>query len=337
MKMEIRRKDVILVCLFTIGFFCIALWGLGSHSIPQTEQELSARGDGAKEVVLYFEEGQQLSDLLLFIGYRAAGEVTVSVAAGADWQIVQSGEELDSVFAWNEIPVSYRTTCLGLVFSDASVNLMELVCLDENGEPVLPVNAMQYPALFDEQELYEDGITYQDQTIFDEIYHGRTAYEFLHGLPIYENTHPPLGKTLISVGIAVFGMNPFGWRFMCVVFGSLMMPFIYLFGLRLTGKTRYACLAAVLLGTDFMHFTLSRIATIDIIVAFFILGMFYFMYAFVSSEKRRYLLLAGLFTGLGCATKWTGIYALCGLFVVFLLWMIGKIRKIGVKKETRRY
>ena len=118
MKMEIRRKDVILVCLFTIGFFCIALWGLGSHSIPQTEQELSARGDGAKEVVLYFEEGQQLSDLLLFIGYRAAGEVTVSVAAGADWQIVQSGEELDSVFAWNEIPVSYRTTCLGLVFSE---------------------------------------------------------------------------------------------------------------------------------------------------------------------------------------------------------------------------
>lgn len=285
MKMEIRRKDVILVCLFTIGFFCIALWGLGSHSIPQTEQELSAREDGAKEVVLYFEEGQQLSDLLLFIGCRAAGEVTVSVAAGTDWQIVQSGEELDSVFAWNEIPVSYRTTCLGMVFSDASVNLMELVCLDENGEPVLPVNAMQYPALFDEQELYEDGITYQDQTIFDEIYHGRTAYEFLHGLPIYENTHPPLGKTLISVGIAVFGMNPFGWRFICVVFGSLMMPFIYLFGLRLTGKTRYACLAAVLLGTDFMHFTLSRIATIDIIVAFFVLGMFYFMYAFVVSEK----------------------------------------------------
>ena len=47
----------------------------------------------------------------------------------------------------------------------------------------------------------------------------------------------------------------------------------------------------------------------SIIVAFFILGMFYFMYAFVVSEKRRYLLLAGLFTGLGCATKWTGIYA----------------------------
>ena len=335
--MEIQKKDMLYMFLFTILFFILALFRLGSHSVPQTEQELSAREDGAKEVVLYFEEGQQLSDLLLFTGYRAAGEVTVSIAAGTDWQIVQSGEELDSVFAWNEIPVSYRTSCLGLVFSDASVNLMELVCLDEDGEPVIPVNAMQYPELFDEQELYGEGITYQEQTIFDEIYHGRTAYEFLHGLPIYENTHPPLGKTLISVGIAVFGMNPFGWRFMCVVFGSLMMPFIYLFGLRLTGKTRYACLAAVLLGTDFMHFTLSRIATIDIIVAFFILGMFYFMYAFVSSEKRRYLLLAGLFTGLGCATKWTGIYALFGLFVVFLLWMIGKIREIGVKKETRRY
>lgn len=335
--MEIHKKDIAYMSLFTILFFALAIFRLGSHSIPETEQELTVREDGAKEVVLYFEDGQQLSDLLLFTGYRAAGEVTVSVAAGTDWQIVQSGEELDSVFAWNKIPVSYRTACLGLVFSDASVNLMELVCLDEDGEPVIPVNAMQYPELFDEQKLYGEGITYQDQTIFDEIYHGRTAYEFLHGLPIYENTHPPLGKTLISVGIAVFGMNPFGWRFMCVVFGSLMVPFIYLFGLRLTGKTRYACLAAVLLGTDFMHFTLSRIATIDIIVAFFILGMFYFMYAFVSSEKRRYLLLAGLFTGFGCATKWTGIYALCGLFVVFLLWMIGKIRKIGVKRETWRY
>ena len=337
MKMEIHKKDIAYMSLFTILFFALAIFRLGSHSIPETEQELTVREDGAKEVVLYFEEGQQLSDLLLFTGYRAEGEVTVSVAAGSDWQIIQSGEELDSVFAWNEIPVSYQTACLGLVFSDASVNLMELVCLDEEGEPVIPVNAMQYPELFDEQELYGDGITYQDQTIFDEIYHGRTAYEFLHGLPIYENTHPPLGKTLISVGIAVFGMNPFGWRFMCVVFGSLMMPFIYLFGLRLTGKTRYACLAVVLLGTDFMHFTLSRIATIDIIVAFFILGMFYFMYAFVSSEKKRYLLLAGLFTGLGCATKWTGIYALFGLFIVFLLWMTGKIREIGVKKETRRY
>lgn len=335
--MEIHKKDIAYMFLFTILFFALAFFRLGSHSTPETEQELTVREDGAKEVVLYFEEGQQLSDLLLFTGYQAAGEVTVSVAAGTDWQIVQSGEELDSVFAWNKIPVSYRTACLGLVFSDASVNLMELVCLDEDGEPVIPVNAMQYPELFDEQKLYGEGITYQDQTIFDEIYHGRTAYEFLHGLPIYENTHPPLGKTLISVGIAVFGMNPFGWRFMCVVFGSLMVPFIYLFGLRLTGKTRYACLAAVLLGTDFMHFTLSRIATIDIIVAFFILGMFYFMYAFVSSEKRRYLLLAGLFTGFGCATKWTGIYALFGLFIVFLLWMIGKIRKIGVKRETRRY
>ena len=114
-----------------------------------------------------------------------------------------------------------------------------------------------------------------------------------------------------------------------------MMPFIYLFGLRLTGKTRYACLAAVLLGTDFMHFTLSRIATIDIIVAFFILGMFYFMYAFVVSEKRRYLLLAGLFTGLGCATKWTGIYALCGLFVVFSSLDDRKDQKDRCKEEKQ--
>ena len=42
---------------------------------------------------------------------------------------------------------------------------------------------------------------------FDEIYHGRTGYEQLHKMPVYETTHPPLGKDLIMVGIALFGMT----------------------------------------------------------------------------------------------------------------------------------
>ena len=72
---------------------------------------------------------------------------------------------------------------------------------------------------------------------FDEIYHARTAYEFLHGLPTYENTHPPLGKILISVGIAIFGMNPFGWRIMGTLFGIAMLPFLYLLWKKMTGNT----------------------------------------------------------------------------------------------------
>lgn len=57
--------------------------------------------------------------------------------------------------------------------------------------------------------MYPEVKTYLTGTMFDEVYHGRTAYEFLHKLTTYETTHPHLGKILISFGIIAFGMNRF--------------------------------------------------------------------------------------------------------------------------------
>lgn len=108
------------------------------------------------------------------------------------------------------------------------------------------------------------------------------AYEFLHGLPTYENTHPPLGKILISVGIAIFGMNSFGWRIMGTLFGIAMLPFLYLLGKKMTGNTPAAALTCFLFAFDFMHFTQTRIATIDVYITFFVIAMYYFMYSYCS-------------------------------------------------------
>ncbi len=62
-------------------------------------------------------------------------------------------------------------------------------------------------ALFDEQAAVPDAISQLNSMYFDEIYHGRTGYEQLHRMPVYETTHPPLGKDLIMLGIALFGMT----------------------------------------------------------------------------------------------------------------------------------
>ncbi len=59
------------------------------------------------------------------------------------------------------------------------------------------------------------------------IYFGRTAYEILHKLQIYETTHPFLGKALISYGVKLFGMTPFGWRVIDVIFGTLIIIALY--------------------------------------------------------------------------------------------------------------
>ena len=72
---------------------------------------------------------------------------------------------------------------------------------------------------------------------------------------------------------------------------------------------------AIILGTGFMNFALARIATLDIIVAFFVLLMFALMFGFVKAlEKGKslkiqflWLFLCGLAMGVAISVKWTGV------------------------------
>ena len=217
--------------------------------------------------------------------------------------------------------------------------LNELVVQGPDGSVITPVNASDYPELFDEQDLFPEVTTYMSGTMFDEVYHGRTAYEFIHHLTTYETTHPHFGKILISLGIRLFGMTPFGWRFMSAVFGILIIAVLYLFAKRLFDNTFVATATAALLTFDCMHYNLSRIATIDIFAAFFILLMYFFMYDYMvrdnlalkngtgkgicakmpSREVLFPLGLCGISMAFGIATKWTGVYAGIGLAVLFFL------------------
>ena len=148
-------------------------------------------------------------------------------------------------------------------------------------------------------------------------------------------SHPPLGKILISVGIAIFGMNPFGWRIMGTLFGIAMLPFLYLLGKKMTGNTPAAALACFLFAFDFMHFTQTRIATIDVYITFFVIAMYYFMYSYCSMSfydtppHKTFLPLGlcGVCMGLGIACKWTGVYAGCGLALLFFAHLLRRYRE----------
>lgn len=206
-------------------------------------------------------------------------------------------------------------TCLNEIVLTNSENSLVTIRDHEGGDE-----------LFDEQAGYNKAITFRSGTYFDEIYHARTAYEIVHGMSHYEWTHPPLGKVFISLGVRVFGMNPFGWRIIGVLFGIAMLPFMYLFGRRLFRKHTWAAGALTFLfAFDFMHFTQTRIATIDVYGTFFIIAMYYFMYQY--SQTSFYdtkvwktfipLGLSAIMMGLGCASKWTAVYASVGLGIFF--------------------
>ncbi len=185
--------------------------------------------------------------------------------------------------------------------------------------------------------------TWHNSTYFDEIYHARTAKEHIDGVYPYEITHPPMGKLIIGLGIRLFGMTPFGWRFSGVFFGVLMLPFLYVFLKNLFGKTVVSACGTILFAAEFMHLTQTRISTIDTYAVFFILGMYFFMYRYLTlpagtpfRKGALPLLLSGLMWGFGAASKWTVFYAGIGLAVVYFIGFYQKLRDWPEEQRSER-
>ncbi len=126
---------------------------------------------------------------------------------------------------------------------------------------------------------------YPPTKIFDEIYFARAAEEYLRNMRIYENTHPPFSKLLVTLSVMMFGGlahgdNSFGWRFLDVVFGAIVVMLLYAFAKRVTGSIVFSSIAAFFLMTDGMHFVQSRIATPEGFVVVFSLAAVYAFYRF---------------------------------------------------------
>lgn len=200
------------------------------------------------------------------------------------------------------------------------------------------VSSQNALALFDEQALIPAERSTVNGMYFDEIYHARAAYEMNNNLTIYEITHPPLGKEIIALGTKLFGMTPFGWRFMGTLFGVLMLPLMYLLLKQLFGSSLISVCGTVILATDFMHLTQTRIATIDTYNVFFVLLAFVFIHRWMTLPddtpflKTLFpLFMCGLAFGLGAAAKWSSVYAGLGLAALYIIKMWNSGRRRGAK------
>jgi dolichyl-phosphate-mannose--protein O-mannosyl transferase len=153
------------------------------------------------------------------------------------------------------------------------------------------------------------GYWWPGDKVFDEIYFARAGEEYLQNLRIYENTHPPLTKLLVTFSIMLFGGMPhghglggwqglnaiighmpdgdnsYGWRFVDIIFSSLVVMLLFAFAKRITGSTLFAAITALFLTADGMHFVQSRIATPEGIVIFFATAAVYAFYRFWISSQ----------------------------------------------------
>jgi hypothetical protein len=337
------KRDIIPVAVLTAVFAFTGFLRLGDVKAPTSYHTFSGEGDS---IVVRLPEDTAVAQLMYFTGLNFGhndSHYTLEYLSGNSWIEIPSAKPVTDEHKSGEHPTampqfgsdlfkwmyadnaSCMTSALRITASRKS-ELCEIAVYDFSGRPVALYDGGE---LTDEQQLVPDKPEYMNSMYFDEIYHGRAALETIRNLDIYETVHPPLGKTLISVGVQIFGMTPFGWRVMGVLFGILMIPAMYVLLKNMFGKIPVAVCGTLLLGFDFMHYTQTRIATVDTYPVLFIILSFLFMYRFIATEHdaplRRHvwnLFLSGLAFGIGAATKWIVLYAGAGLAALFFMRII---------------
>ncbi|WAA65054.1 dolichyl-phosphate-mannose--protein mannosyltransferase [Microbacterium oxydans] len=207
------------------------------------------------------------------------------------------------------------------------------------------------------------GVAHPHQLAFDETYYVKDAWSLwtlgyegtwgenaneafltMKDLPLSDVgsfiVHPPLGKWLIALGMAIGGPdNSAGWRLATAVLGTGSVLLVYLIARRLSGSVIVASVAGTLLAIDGLSIVMSRIALLDGILTFFLLlGV---LFVLIDRERtipvlerrddeapdpfwgpvlwrRPWLIAAGAALGAACAVKWSGLYALAGfgLYIV---------------------
>ena len=310
---RLSRRDLLPLLLVTALYAFAAFFRLGSTAAPQSFVPMAGQ-----EAVIELPEGVYPSRILLYPGVGMGSYALDASEDGEDWQYLDAfNQDHIAALKWTELSPStlLRPRFLRLRCTSGEPWMGELVVLDGDGQ-LVPLKCSA-PALCDEADTAPAVFSFQNSSYFDEIYHARTAWEHLNGVWPYEITHPPLGKEIIGLGVSLFGMTPFGWRFSGTLFGVLMLPLLYVFLKKLFGGVWIPTLGMLLWASDFMHYVQTRIATIDTYSVFFILLMYLFMYLWLTEDRLWALALCGVSFGLGAAAKWTSIYAGAGLA---LLW-----------------
>ncbi len=221
--------------------------------------------------------------------------------------------------------------------------------------------------------------------IFDETYYAKDAWALVHRgfevnwdknandlilqhnghIPIPTDAayvvHPPVGKYVIGLGELIFGFNPFGWRFMTALLGTLAILMLCRIGRRLFRSTFLGCVAGVLMSLDGLAFVMARTSLLDGVLMFFVVAAFGCL--LLDRDRARAKLAAALpvdadgrvrpdahiantlflglrpwrwmaclLLGLAIGTKWNGLYIAAAFMLLTLLWDVGSRKVAGASR-----
>lgn len=168
------------------------------------------------------------------------------------------------------------------------------------------------------------GLARFNTLVFDEVYFVRFGHNYLAQIPFFDS-HPPLGKYWITLGIWLGGFNPFGYRWMNALIGSLLPLVVGGIAYQLNHRRSYALIAALFVAVDGLFIVESRYGLINIYLLFFgLLGQWAFLRALAAGRQRwLWLGLAGLGLGGTISVKWSGLGFVLGLLGVYIAGLVG--------------
>lgn len=174
------------------------------------------------------------------------------------------------------------------------------------------------------QALFSWRLTTPHSVVFDEIHYVTAARSLLALSGPTNLEHPLFGKTLIALGMALFGDNALGWRIVASVAGTATLLAVYAIALLLTGKRRSGVIAALLALFGHTLFVQARIAMLDTFMAALLAGALAMLLWALKSERQAWAKWIGgsALMGLAIGTKWAAVpyLAMIGAGVLVLRW-----------------
>ncbi|WP_025273651.1 dolichyl-phosphate-mannose--protein mannosyltransferase [Haloglycomyces albus] len=196
------------------------------------------------------------------------------------------------------------------------------------------------------------GLSHPSGLIFDEVYYAQDARTLLqHGVEwdLASDTaafvaHPPFGKWLIGLGQLTFGYNETGWRIASATVGVLTVFVLIRLLLRMTGSMTLSALGGLLLALEGSHVVLSRVALLDVFLAFFVLLGFYCLVRDRQTHdhelwgkrtaflvRHRWRIACGAAFGLAMGIKWSALWFILAALLLVVVW--DACRNTAVKRR----
>ncbi len=158
------------------------------------------------------------------------------------------------------------------------------------------------------------------QVVWDEKYFPDMAGDYLQRIPFFD-LHPPLGKFIIAVSIALFGNDPVAWRLMPAVFGVALLPLGFFLARSLFKERVGALLLTAFLAGETILVVHSRIGVMDVFLVFFTLAT---LLAALRARRPRHVVWTALLLGLAISVKWAAFPV--AVPAGYVLWRKGLLR-----------